>query len=331
MILYNKKKLYRYLPQSIVNISIDEEHKLLLKQKPLEELIKPISIPKIPLFVFVVLQYNSGQVTLDCIRSIDDLESEKILKKVVVVDNCSSDDSASLVKTFIGDRDDIMLLVTSENKGFAQGNNFGYVYAKKNFSPNFIILINNDIVFPQKNILSKILKIYNKTSFSILGPDIIVHSDKGYVHQNPHGHYLKNREDTLKYINNLKDRLANLNRIKLSPPSINGSRFKDHYKRIGPIVLHGSAYIFSPQFINRCNKPFDERTFLYGEEAILALRAYHNGHKIVYTPKLKVFHHTKASTDTKDLTGFYKKRLTYSIESAQVYLSVLESIEKGAL
>jgi GT2 family glycosyltransferase len=114
----------------------------------------------------------------------------------------------------------------------------------------------------------------------------------------------------------------------LDPPSPFGRTLKDIHRRAGHIVLHGAIFIVSPDFIRDFEDMFDERTFLYGEEDILALRAISRGHTLLYSPSLRVYHHTKSSTDRKNLERYYLFRYSSSVESARIYLSILNEVEK---
>lgn len=98
---------------------------------------KPIQINS---KVFVILvNYSQAELTLKCIQSIQ--ESSNIDPQIIVVDNCSPDDSYSLLKEKLDQS--IILIKANANNGFASGNNIGIRYALGR-GADYIMLLNND-------------------------------------------------------------------------------------------------------------------------------------------------------------------------------------------
>ena len=116
---------------------------------------------------FVILHYKNLNDTLEAIASIRKNTSKK--HKIVVVDNASlnSGDAKMLSKRC----DD--LIINSTNLGFAKANNIGCQRAIEKYSPDFLCVINNDILICQKHFDEKVCKLYMETSFDILGPKIL--------------------------------------------------------------------------------------------------------------------------------------------------------------
>ena len=63
-----------------------------------------------------------------------------------------------------------------KNNGFAKANNIGCKYAKEKYKPNYLVVINNDIVITDDKFEEKIDECYKKTKFHILGPKIITNN-----------------------------------------------------------------------------------------------------------------------------------------------------------
>src|SRR5690606_31402758 len=129
------------------------------------------------------LHYLAIEDTLECVNSI----LENIVYKnynIVIIDNGSENDSLFILNSKLGTVENIFIIESKENLGFAKGNNLGYEFAKKELDAESIIMINNDTVIEQNDFLSKIDEIYEETNYDILGPDII--SLKDNQHQNPY-------------------------------------------------------------------------------------------------------------------------------------------------
>jgi len=117
--------------------------------------------------------------------------------------------------------------------------------------------------------------------------------------------------------------------MQLVPPSVLGREKKHGRKISGPIVLHGSIYVFSPTFVNDMDAVFNEGTFLYGKEDLLATTAFARGHKMVYSPSIYVRHNVRGSTSTQNLLGFYQRSYGYQVDSTKCYMKLLDDFEKA--
>jgi N-acetylglucosaminyl-diphospho-decaprenol L-rhamnosyltransferase len=86
----------------------------------------------------IVLSWNTADLLADCLRSIP-AGAAGLNYQVVVVDNASTDGSADMVAR---DFPDVQLIRSSENLGFARGNNLGIRAA--NPDTPYILLLNSD-------------------------------------------------------------------------------------------------------------------------------------------------------------------------------------------
>lgn len=245
-------------------------------------------------FCFVLLQFGKPEVTARCVASIRRLRSEGRRIHVVVVDNASSAETVSKTKTLFAGMSDVTLLFNDRNFGFAVGNNIGYRHAREVVGADFIAVINNDTVIEDPDFIAKCLGLFGKWSYSVLGPDIVTPDGR---HENPwndfvydipawrslQGLFERQREA---YVASGKAEFRRL-----------GSRSPSARAILDP-VLQGAAYIFSPVFTRERACPFDERTFLYGEEFLLAADCLSSGHLMLYSSELLIAHEEGASTAT---------------------------------
>lgn len=91
-----------------------------------------------PAVYVVVVNWNGVEHLRECLPSLEGMSYHNV--KVVVVDNGSEDDSASLVSTSFPD---FVLLQNERNLGFAGGNNVGMEYALAQHA-DYVALLNND-------------------------------------------------------------------------------------------------------------------------------------------------------------------------------------------
>lgn len=273
--------------------------------------------------VFVILHYMALDETILCVDSI--LNNVEGKKKIVIVDNASPNGSIKGLKSVYGDNSDVDLLETENNLGFAKGNNYGYHFAVEKYSPDFIVVMNNDMEIKQADFISQIEKSFNEYDFSVMGPDI--YSTKKKYHQNPQTRKLPTLAE-LKTAHRklwLKDKLKFAIRVKWwlkekrtgsekAPSDKRNDNFVDRVV-VDP-MLHGSCYVFSKKFIEKHRKDcFYNKTFMYMEAEILYYQALRDGEKMIYYPFLRVDHHEDIATDAE-----YKQQYKKSVFSVQCLL-----------
>lgn len=99
--------------------------------------------------VFLILNYKTYQDTINLVNELisDDIGSRKVL----VVDNLSPNESYSRLLKELSIYDNVEVISSGENGGYAKGNNFGLKYIEK-YSPDYVCIINNDVHFSMSTI-----------------------------------------------------------------------------------------------------------------------------------------------------------------------------------
>lgn len=90
-----------------------------------------------PMVSIIIVNYNGEQVLRDCLQSVFGSAYKPL--EVIVVDNASRDRSVALMRQ---EFPAVKIVVSSQNVGFAGGNNLGVAEA----TGEFIVLLNNDTV-----------------------------------------------------------------------------------------------------------------------------------------------------------------------------------------
>src|SRR5690606_26113633 len=91
----------------------------------------------------ILISYNTAKITTDCIESIYNSQGIASLSfEVIVLDNNSSDDSASNIKKLQQTYSSLKLIESKENTGFSRGNNIAAQKAKG----EYIFFLNSDTV-----------------------------------------------------------------------------------------------------------------------------------------------------------------------------------------
>lgn len=279
---------------------------------------------------FIILHYQAIDETINCLESIRSFVKEE--KKIIIVDNASPNNSGKFLYDNYSHEEDILILLQTENLGFARGNNVGYSEAKK-YNPQYIVVLNSDTLLTQDNFMELLDKAYNEYNFDVLGPDI--YSTKLNIHQNPQRQDNYKLSD-LKRIRNkliIKNIFKKLLRIKYffvkTPNESSNDNTQFSEVQIGK-VLHGSFYIFSLNFIEKYDKCFYDKTFMYFESAILHYIGMKENMVFLYYPYIKVIHHEDASTDMT-FNEQYKKSCfvnKWMLDSCKKYIGIVENDRK---
>lgn len=115
--------------------------------------------------------------------------------RIVIVDNDiqKSEKDRKELSLKYQENSQIKILQIKENGGFSYANNQGYQYAKEHFGNGYIIVLNNDIEFTQKNFVSILEESYHSHPCHIIGPDVIRQGTG--EHQNPMDTRLRTKEE----------------------------------------------------------------------------------------------------------------------------------------
>lgn len=89
----------------------------------------------------IILNYNDSENTLNLLHRIYDFDA---LDVIIIIDNCSTDDSWERIQEVRCDR--VHICKTEKNGGYGYGNNYGVRYAKS-IGCDFALIANPDVFF----------------------------------------------------------------------------------------------------------------------------------------------------------------------------------------
>lgn len=285
------------------------------------------------MLAIIIVNYRNEEQTIRFINK----ELVKITtdKKIVIVNNAATlNSNQKFINNFkcqliteisntVNKKDNIYLISSSKNLGFAQGNNLGVKFIQEHFDTKFILFTNNDIHFIDNNVVETLIeKLETLPDVGIIGPKIIGLSGE-----------LQSPEP---YIPFLKRYVW----IYLSTPFLSRKKkkeiFKLDYSQKAKEGYHykimGSFFIVRTADFIKCGM-MDPNTFLYAEEVILTERMKKIHKKVYYYPKVSVLHEhgttTKKNLGAKGInmnllkseTYYYKKYM--NIPSWEIYIGTL--------
>ena len=245
----------------------------------------------------VIINYNSSDYTVDCIKSIRKYTSNHSDYEVIVVDNNSEIQDFNSLKKDIEDLnyDNVSLYRNPINAGFGGGNMFGFEHAKG----KYIAFVNNDVEF--KNDCISLLKdaLVKQNDIGVCGPTTLTENDKILP-------TLDFYASPLKFFFGRKV-------FKFIKPEL----YKNRKTKLDQITygdfVSGSFMFLASEVFNKAGG-FDKNIFLYHEETDLCKRLSKLGLKAACVPEALCFHHHGASTEKSSrIKAELKRSLLYVI------------------
>tara|TARA_B110000495_G_scaffold202934_1_gene224665 strand:+ start:1248 stop:2294 length:1047 start_codon:yes stop_codon:yes gene_type:complete len=126
---------------------------------------------KEPLISIIILNYNAGNLLLECVKSIINSNYKKL--EIIIVDNVSKDNSHKICKKKFTD---IILIENKKNLGYCGGNNIGIEQA----NGEFIVILNPDVIV-ESNWLNELLIAFRKYGDGLYQPKILATTDHSII------------------------------------------------------------------------------------------------------------------------------------------------------
>lgn len=223
--------------------------------------------------VVIILNYNTKDLLENCINSVLNQQTKERIK-VVVVDNNSSDQSASMVEQKFPQ---VEVIKSSVNGGYSTGNNL----ALKSINGDNYLLLNSDTVV-SKGALQILLDIQEKHLFGIISCELI---NKDGTFQSNFGD-LPFGQALWLWLSGLDDYL---NRHCSNIPSFHKNIICQNSLISEVGWVSGTAMMIKKSVIEKIGY-LDEKIFMYGEDVEYCFRAKQAGIKIGWTPQAQIIH-----------------------------------------
>lgn len=128
-------------------------------------------IEKEPLISIIILNYNAGNLLLECVESIFNSNYKNL--EVIVVDNVSKDNSHKICKEKFAN---IVLIENKKNLGYCGGNNVGIEHA----NGEFLVILNPDVIV-DPDWLNQLLSAFRKHGDGLYQPKILATTDHSTI------------------------------------------------------------------------------------------------------------------------------------------------------
>lgn len=276
---------------------------------------------------FVVLHYENVEDTRECIESLLKYTNNGNNNvNIIVVDNGSKNGKANTIENEIKNKN-IYYIYSSQNLGFAKGNNLGFYYAKYTLNSDIIVLSNNDIIYNQIDFIERTIKDIGEQHIDVAGPKIISMVD--YKNQNPvpylYPDIMSIKKRVFKY--KILNFLCYFNLDKLAQKFFSKKHELNNDQNVD-YQLHGACLIFANNYIKKFDGLYP-KTFMYMEEGILKFIVKQNGMNMKYLDDIEVLHKEGSTTEKIYGSGRNKRRFYYkwNINGCEILKKLMESGE----
>ncbi len=228
---------------------------------------------KQPRVLVVILNYRTYELTLELIKKLKNLSYDNY--DVMVVDNCSPNESAEVLEKKSKELN-LIFYANKKNAGYAAGNNIGIRYAYEH-GYAYTWILNNDVIILSQNVLLHMIETIQKhKDVAVIGPKIITRDNAVCA---PYC-----RRPTFRSLTYGIVAERNYRR-----------RFNDTPRKA--YRVYGCCMLLDTEKMHEVDY-MDERTFLYGEEDILAERLLKKGYVAYYDPGVSVKHNESSTMKT---------------------------------
>lgn len=222
----------------------------------------------------VILNYNDADTTAALIRCIHDYS---ILRYILVVDNCSTDDSWEKLAALQA-MNKVICLRTDYNGGYGYGNNFGVRYAHDVLGEKAVLIVNPDVEFTEDCLRTCLKELQSREDVAVVSP-LQLDSNGNLVRQ-----FAWNIGSGLRHLLSCEVLL----RHSFFPLPCVKAEIGENQVFVD--CVPGSFLLVKAEKFLLCGG-YHREMFLYWEETFLGFRIKSMGWKTVLLPRLTYTHH----------------------------------------
>lgn len=237
--------------------------------------------------IMIILNYNDA---VRATRLADRCKKYKCIQKIIIVDNCSTDNSLDYLYKINDQKIDV--IKSDNNGGFSYGNNFALRYIFDNYNPKYVLFANTDTIFEEKNVDRCIEELEKDLSLGLVSTRMV---DKNGKEELATWEFYSLNKQILECL--YLYRKINFMKKNNKKKYINN---KIEYVD----VVRGSFMCFRSKYLLNIGL-FDENTFLYCEEIIISKKLKDAGYRVGFINDVEYIHnHISSNSENNDLNLF---------------------------
>lgn len=239
----------------------------------------------------IILNYNSADDTISCVKKLNSFNKEY---QIIVVDNCSTDNSLDMIRSELKEISHVDIICNKRNAGYSAGNNYGMKYAIDKYGVEIIGVLNPDVIILDENFIQNIcVALMSNKDYAVAG-GVALNAEREY-NINFSCWNIPTSGEVVRNHFLLNKRQAKNRNLKML-----GENFAETECVAGCFFLAKTDAIKKLGFL-------DENVFLYNEENILGIKCKNEGYKEIIVLDQFYIHNHKYKK--KEKTTFKKKIL----------------------
>ncbi|MFC2151944.1 glycosyltransferase family 2 protein [Bacteroidota bacterium] len=227
--------------------------------------------------VIITLNYNQNRYTLNCINSI--LKSSYDDFQIILVDNGSTNMNYHELENLLPKDSRILLRRIDQNRGYVGGINFGLNEGSK-LNPDFYVIMNNDTLI-DSNAIEELISTAEKYQQKAIVAGKVYHLDDPNIIQ---------QTGTL---------FTDLRYLKGYSPGKNEKDIGQCEEESERDSLDDILWVLPKEIFHELGY-YCDYYFMYAEQGDYAQHARRKGYKLIYTPKVKIWHKGSATSGKGD-------------------------------
>lgn len=250
----------------------------------------------------IIVSWQVKDLLKKCLDSV--LTSRGVSFEIIVIDNASTDGTPQMLRDYF-QLDNVKLIFSDKNLGFAKANNLGL----KQAMGDYVLFLNPDTEIKSDTLMLSLDFMKQNPDCGLLGPKMTF-ADGSF-------------QPSVRRLPTIGVIMALLFKLSKIIPNL---KIIEHYlaidfdySKLQEAEQIMGAFMLSPrQLILRLNG-FDERFFIWFEEVDLCRRVNLAGFKIIYNPQISIIHHGGRSFAQQTLVTnqfrFFQSAFKYFIKN----------------
>jgi len=233
--------------------------------------------------VVAVPNWNGGDLTLDCLKSLSRVQSPEIQQ--IVIDNGSVDGSPDAIRAA---HPHVGVILIGENQGFAAAANVGLAFARRR-GAEYGLILNNDAFVDEDAIRLLVDALDQEPTAAAAGPTIRYAADPERIWS--------------------AGGIIDWRRGQTAMAGIDETDEGQFGEQPRPVpFVSGCAILIRLQRLDEVG-PFDSRFFAYYEDVEWCVRCRRYGQLILHVPRARAWHRISAAArDASPLVHYYMAR-----------------------
>ena len=259
--------------------------------------------------IYMIINYNDYDTTKELV---DSIHKYKCIDKLLVIDNCSSNNSFEKLKNLKYTIKNIIILKTDNNNGYSSAINFGIKYILDKYKDAKVAISNPDIIVSSEDDLKILFERLDNKNVGVLAPSTVEDNklNRGWKLPTIYQDILEN--------------IILLNRFFKKRKLYKDSHYNKDINKVD--VVAGSIFFVKASTINKIGF-LDENVFLYYEENILSKKILKEGLDIVICNDI-VFIHNHSVSINKSVSRLKKYKI---LKESQYYYEKVYNNSNGFL